>query len=103
MNDFGAAITYLYRFCFWSLSRDVCLYGQLQMQLPFKSTFFSWTLSRYNSFFGGVVQKSKTWFFSDSPVLKKFQQPDGSCNVTTDTQLLLQLFIKQDCHFCKQN
>ena len=39
------------------------------------------------SFFGRFVQKVVLSFFSDSLVRKTTQQTDGSCNVTSDSQL----------------
>ena len=47
------------------------------------------------SFFGQIIQKLKVSCFSDSFVQKTTQQSDGSCNVTSDSQLLWKLFEKQ--------
>ena len=53
------------------------------------------------SFFGRFVQKVKVSCFSDSFVQKMVQQSDGSCNVTSDSQLLYKLFKEQPLYFCK--
>ena len=57
------------------------------------------------SFFGRIVQKIKVSCFSDSFVQKATQQKgasvDGSCNVTSDSQLLHKFLKKQPLFFCK--
>ena len=73
------------------------------------------------SFFGRFVQKVKVSCFSDSFVQKTTQQKrasaegtrggrerkrtvgrqDGSCNVTSDSQLLYKFFKKQPLHLCE--
>ena len=53
------------------------------------------------SFFGRFVQKVNVSCFSESFVQKTTQQSDGSCNVTSDSQLLNKLFEKHPRFFCK--
>ena len=52
------------------------------------------------SIFGRFVQKIVLFSFADSFVQKTTQQPDGSCNVTSVSQLLFKVFKKQP-FFCK--
>ena len=53
------------------------------------------------SFFGRFVQKVIVSCLSDSFVQKTTQQSDGSCNVTSDSQLLHKFFKKQPLYVCK--
>ena len=53
------------------------------------------------SFFGRLVQKQLLSCFSDSFVQKTTEQSDGSCNVTSDSQLLYNFAKKQPLHFRK--
>ena len=97
-NDFGAATRYLYTHVFWSLSRDISLLGD---SFPFWSLSRDMSIWRTFFFFGRFVQKLKVSCFSASFVQKTTQQSDGSCNVTSDSQLSYKLFKKQALYFCK--
>ena len=84
------------------------LFGHWHVTFPYKEipSFFDHCHVTFSfieplSFFGSFVQKVKVSCFSDSFVQKTTQQPDGSCNVTRDSQLLYKLFKKQPLSFCK--
>ena len=94
-NDFGAAFRYLYTHVF----------GHCHVKFPYKEivSFFGHCHVTFPnmeplSFFGRFVQKVKVSYFSDSFVQKTTQQKgasaDGSCNVTSDSQLLYKFFKK---------
>ena len=53
------------------------------------------------SFFGRFVEKIIVSRFSNSMNQKMTQQSDGSCNATSDSQLLRKVFVKQLFPFCK--
>ena len=53
------------------------------------------------SFFGRFVQKVTVPCFSDSFVQKTTQESNGSCDNTSDSQLLFKIFKKQSLYFYK--
>ena len=67
-------------------------FGHCHVTFPYKEplSILSW-----------FVQNVIVSCFSDSFVQKTTQQSDGSCNVTSDSQFLNKLFIKQHLYFCK--
>ena len=69
-------------------------FGHCQVRFPYMEPL---------SFVGRFVQKVRVSCFSDSFVQKTTQQSNGSCNVTSISQLLYKLFKKQPLCFCKHS
>ena len=63
----------------FSYKAFVSLFGHCQLTVPYMKTI---------SIFGRFVRKVMKLCFSDSFVKKTTQQSDGSCNITSDSQLL---------------
>ena len=69
----------------FSDKENLSFFGHCHETFPYKEPL---------SFFGKFVQKVRVFCFSDSFDQKTTQQSDGSCIVTSDFQLLYQLFKK---------
>ena len=101
-NCFGAAIFYSNTLHLWSLSRVVSLYDQFRVQFPDQEIMSCFGHCHVMfTFFRSVVHNLLTIRFPDSFIRKTNQQTDGSCNLTSVTQLLFQIFKKQSSPFCE--
>ena len=93
---FWSCISLLIYACFWSL----------HVTFPYKEILFFFDHCHVPfpymeplSFFGRFAQKVLLSCFSDSFVQKTTQQSDGSCNDTSDSQLLYKIFEKRASFF----
>ena len=68
-----------------------------------RDSFLFWSLSRDKTSLQKLVQKIVKFRFSDSTVQRTFQQSDGSCDYTTDTQRLCMLLKKPFFLFLQTN
>ena len=75
----------------FSFKEILSFFGHCHVTFPYMEPF---------SFFGGFVQKVLGFCFSDSFDQKTTQNSDGSCNVTSDSQLLKRTFKKESFYLC---
>ena len=90
-NDFGARNCSFHTFCFWSLSRDISLWGE---------PILFWALSYDIPIYGNScvlaksVQKLVVICFPDSLVRKTTQKSNDSGIIKSDSQILCKEFKK---------
>ena len=78
------------------MSRDVSTLGHYQVHIPYKENFsFPGNCYLIFLFLIGLFEKIVEVCFSDSNVEERIEQPDGCCNVTSDTKRLYKLFKTQ--------